>query len=147
MLKRELLPKLFGSLAKRYLQRPGGYTRVHKLGNRPGDNAPIAIVELVDNPRDLQWETTARSIGWELLSGKLSRSTPFTLANEGFQETNTIVTAELKLGPNDSGVLRPVTRRNLQKILYEGDAMKQARLVKKVKDYMVCCLSSELLPP
>jgi large subunit ribosomal protein L17 len=40
--------KLFGPLASRYRQRPGGYTRVLKAGFRYGDNAPLAVIELVD---------------------------------------------------------------------------------------------------
>lgn len=40
--------KVFGALAQRYRQRPGGYTRVLKAGFRYGDNAPLAIIELVD---------------------------------------------------------------------------------------------------
>lgn len=43
--------KLFNDLGPRYKERPGGYTRILKCGNRPGDNAPMAIVELVDRPR------------------------------------------------------------------------------------------------
>lgn len=42
--------KLFTTLGPRYVERPGGYLRVLKCGNRPGDNAPMAIVELVDRP-------------------------------------------------------------------------------------------------
>lgn len=43
--------KVFGELATRYRERPGGYTRVLKLRNRVGDAAPVSIVELVDrNP-------------------------------------------------------------------------------------------------
>lgn len=42
--------KLFTTLGPRYLGRPGGYVRVLKCGNRPGDNAPMAIIELVDRP-------------------------------------------------------------------------------------------------
>ncbi|MBA2652031.1 MAG: 50S ribosomal protein L17 [Tatlockia sp.] len=42
--------KLFTTLGPRYVERPGGYVRVLKCGNRPGDNAPMAIVELVDRP-------------------------------------------------------------------------------------------------
>ncbi len=47
----EMTRKLFGELAERYRDRPGGYVRVLKAGFRQGDNAPMAIVELVDrNP-------------------------------------------------------------------------------------------------
>ena len=42
--------KLFSELGPRYQTRPGGYIRVLKCGFRPGDNAPMAIVELVDRP-------------------------------------------------------------------------------------------------
>ena len=42
------LQKLFSTLSERYKERPGGYTRILKLGNRRGDNAPRAFVELVD---------------------------------------------------------------------------------------------------
>ncbi|MBL95561.1 MAG: 50S ribosomal protein L17 [Magnetovibrio sp.] len=44
--------KLFSSLAERYKERPGGYTRVLKAGFRYGDSAPMAIVELVDRDPD-----------------------------------------------------------------------------------------------
>jgi large subunit ribosomal protein L17 len=40
--------KLFSDLGKRYQERPGGYVRILKCGNRTGDNAPMAYVELVD---------------------------------------------------------------------------------------------------
>ena len=44
--------KLFGTLGERYTDRPGGYTRVLKAGFRFGDNAPVAIIELVDRDVD-----------------------------------------------------------------------------------------------
>ena len=42
--------KLFTDLGPRYKERPGGYIRILKCGFRPGDNAPMAYVELVDRP-------------------------------------------------------------------------------------------------
>lgn len=44
--------KLFSTLGPRYAERPGGYVRVLKCGFRAGDNAPMAVIELVDRPRD-----------------------------------------------------------------------------------------------
>lgn len=45
------LGKLFSELGPRYVERPGGYVRILKCGFRPGDNAPMAYVELVDRPQ------------------------------------------------------------------------------------------------
>jgi len=47
---RAIVTKLFEELGPRYKERPGGYLRVLKCGFRPGDNAPMAYVELVDRP-------------------------------------------------------------------------------------------------
>ncbi len=44
----EVLNKLFGSLAERYKARAGGYTRLVRVGRRAGDNAELAVIELVD---------------------------------------------------------------------------------------------------
>jgi large subunit ribosomal protein L17 len=47
---RAVVTKLFEVLGPRYAARPGGYTRILKMGFRVGDNAPMAFVELVDRP-------------------------------------------------------------------------------------------------
>ncbi|WHZ10241.1 MAG: LSU ribosomal protein L17p [Burkholderiaceae bacterium] len=47
---RDSVVKLFGELGPRFKARPGGYTRILKMGFRVGDNAPLALVELLDRP-------------------------------------------------------------------------------------------------
>lgn len=51
---REIVVKLFSELGPRYETRPGGYLRILKYGFRKGDNAPMALVELVDRPSNEQ---------------------------------------------------------------------------------------------
>ncbi len=46
---KEVTAKLFDELAERVRERPGGYTRVIKVGNRVGDAAPVSIIELVED--------------------------------------------------------------------------------------------------
>jgi len=51
---REMVVKLFDELGPRYAARNGGYSRILKFGFRKGDNAPMALIELLDRPADMQ---------------------------------------------------------------------------------------------
>jgi large subunit ribosomal protein L17 len=58
---REIVVKLFNELGPRYKTRPGGYLRILKAGFRVGDNAPLALVELLDRPEPKAEETPAEA--------------------------------------------------------------------------------------
>lgn len=84
-----MIPKLFGPLAERYKDRPGGYTRVLRVepptkneyysvrkGDKhskpvpkPQDQAPSAILELVDGPKDIRFAMTARTVARQRSKG------------------------------------------------------------------------------
>ena len=59
--KRDIVKTLFDDIAPRYLNRPGGYTRIVKLGNRKGDAAPMAILELVGFEETVMKEKVKRA--------------------------------------------------------------------------------------
>lgn len=64
-----IVRKVFGALADRYRDRPGGYTRVLKAGFRYGDNAPLAVIELVDrDPQAKGAEDKARAAAEKALA-------------------------------------------------------------------------------
>jgi large subunit ribosomal protein L17 len=56
---RDMVTKVFDELGQRYAKRPGGYIRILKFGFRLGDNAPMALVELVDRPEVAEEVVTA----------------------------------------------------------------------------------------
>jgi hypothetical protein len=57
-----MVPKLFGPIRERYLERPGGYTRVLRIEPLKEDQAASAILELVDGPKDMRFAMTARTL-------------------------------------------------------------------------------------
>ena len=57
----DVVHKLFETIAPRYKSRNGGYTRIVKIGNRPGDGAPVSIVELITEAKEAK--TTKRRAG------------------------------------------------------------------------------------
>jgi len=116
ILKPHVLPKLFTSLRERYASRPGGYTRIHKYGNRHGDNAPNAIIELVGNPRDLKIEMTAKAVGWELLARRIREDE----SNTASIDIDKVMDTVRSVADNSRGKgipLRDLTKRNLSKVL------------------------------
>jgi hypothetical protein len=124
-----VVSKLFGTLAERYEERSGGYTRVHKFGTRQGDNAPSAVLELVDNPRDLRLAMTSRAIGWELVSRQLRNSGT---SNDPAQAVHSAI-----YGHGNHG-LRPLTVSNLQKVAkYTDSKSKLQQIVVLSMEWMV----------
>jgi len=58
---KDVVKKLFTELSPRFGERPGGYTRIMKLSNRPGDNASMSIIELVESEIKTQPTVTIES--------------------------------------------------------------------------------------
>ena len=120
-----LLPKLFETLSARYADRPGGYTRITKFGRRPGDNAPKALVSLVDGRRDIVEEMCARAVGREV-----------GLVKTGAQVQKTVERVVLGGGSvGDVGLLRGITRKSLGQVLKYRDGESKEAFVRKAVEH------------
>jgi len=145
LLDQTVVPKIFNQFAKRYALRQGGYTRIHKFGNRPGDNAPMAILELVDNPRDIKFEMTARAVGCELLKARLGNGTASEILQKGVDGVREFIENELYLDSSKAGQLRPATRSNLLKTLkYRSQSMLDV-ITRKVEDHVNLLLAKPVM--
>lgn len=141
------MPKLFTSLRQRYIDRPGGYTRIHKFGNRQGDNAPQAILELVDNPRDLRLEMTAKAIGWDILAKKIGE----TNGEPGPVDIEEVAKAVHSHSASDQetpqrSYLRELTGRNLSKVLKFRDERGIEEITAKASRHMVTTFNASFEP-
>jgi large subunit ribosomal protein L17 len=132
-LQESVIRKLWESLAQRYKDRAGGYTRIHKFGHRKGDNAPHAILELVDNPRDLRLALTAKAIGWELALRNLSKPG----ASRSSIDPEHVIRSTFR-EPQRPSILRQLTALNVRKLLSLGNAEEKLTfLTSEAREWMV----------
>lgn len=120
------LPRL-RELAERYKDRQGGYTRLHLHGNRVGDNAPRALLELVDQPQgDLKLEMTAMAMGRELYLRSIRSKSNSVVQDE--------VSALNSLTVETDERFEELTRINAAKVVRFGGDEARRLLAEKARD-------------
>ncbi|CBF87671.1 hypothetical protein AN1348.2 [Aspergillus nidulans FGSC A4] len=128
----EILPKLFGPLRERYADRPGGYTRVLRVEPKKDDQAPSAILELVDGPKDMRFALTAKAVARRRSQG-LQTLNELTLLNvrkvtqfrkNGVEELEKAI-SKIKLDEVNSPVKSKATMKN-EKTAEHARVVKEA---------------------
>ena len=102
---REVVGKLFDELGPRFKNRPGGYLRILKTGYRPGDNAPRAVVQLVERATTVATEPTEE--------GKAAEKV--TKATEASAEKKTKATTNKKTATKKTGKTKPAPKKKAVK--------------------------------
>lgn len=126
-----LFPKLFTTLSERYASRQGGYTRILRFGKRPGDNAQVCLLSLVDGPRDLRAEISARALGREVAEAQ---------AEAGAEVGEVRATIREFLHTKDArktAAINPWTKKSVQKVVKFRSAEEVEAFAEKAANYAV----------
>lgn len=93
--EKSVVTKLFTTIAPRYTDRPGGYTRIVKLGLRPGDNAQLSMIELVEESFTPKVKKTAAPAKSKPVVKPVKEAAPVLAAEESVIDEQPIAAADV----------------------------------------------------